>query len=193
MGAAAGGQNPERIRTSLPSSWASWPIPCPAGMRPRRPTRANGSAAPENRPLGSSSDKGHAPTPHRRIRNQVALSSSAASTFSYHHARDLAALSVTTTNAIVARASAPAQTSALVARVGRSVASRSARRRCSTIRGCASLSAYRGAAVLFKFLDVLVAAAQPVPRLVGGLCCAAGFNAHGAERNGGTAVEGCAH
>jgi hypothetical protein len=58
---------------------------------------------------------------------------------------------------------------------------------------CASLSAHRSAAVLFKFLDVLVAAAQPVPRLMGGFCCAAGFNAHGAERNGGTAVEWCAH
>jgi hypothetical protein len=54
------------------------------------------------------------------------------------------------------------------------------------------LSAYRGAAVLFKFLDVLIAAAQPVPRLVGGFCCAAGFNAHGADRNGGTAIEWCA-
>jgi hypothetical protein len=59
--------------------------------------------------------------------------------------------------------------------------------------GGASLSAYRGAAVLFKFLDVLVAAAQPVPRLVGGFCCAASFNAHGAERNGGTVIEWCAH
>lgn len=98
---------------------------------------------------------------------------------------------------IVARASTPvAQTSALVARVSRSVASRSARRRCFTthisMRFCASLSAYRGAAVLLKFLDVLVAAAQPVPRLVGGFCYAAGFNAHGADRNGGTAVEWCA-
>jgi hypothetical protein len=53
-------------------------------------------------------------------------------------------------------------------------------------------SAHRGAAVLFKLLDVLVAAAQQVPRLVGGFCCAVGFNAHGAERNGGTAVEWCA-
>jgi hypothetical protein len=58
---------------------------------------------------------------------------------------------------------------------------------------CVSLSAYRGAAVLFKLLDVLVAAAQPVPRLVGGFCCAPGFNAHGAERNGGTVIEWCAH
>jgi hypothetical protein len=57
---------------------------------------------------------------------------------------------------------------------------------------CVSLPAYRGAAVLFKLLDVLVAAAQPVPRLVGSFCRAAGFNAHGAERNGGTAVEWCA-
>jgi hypothetical protein len=57
---------------------------------------------------------------------------------------------------------------------------------------CVSLSAYRGAAVLFKLLDVLVAATQPVPRLVGGFCYAAGFNAHGAQRNGGTAVEWCA-
>jgi hypothetical protein len=61
------------------------------------------------------------------------------------------------------------------------------------MRLCASLSAYRGAAVLFKLLDVSVAAAQPVPRLLGGFCCAAGFNAHGAERNGGTAIEWCAH
>jgi len=58
--------------------------------------------------------------------------------------------------------------------------------------GCVSLSANRGAAALFKLLDVLVAAAQPVPRLVGGFGCAAGFNAHGAESNGGTAVEWCA-
>jgi hypothetical protein len=86
-----------------------------------------------------------------------------------------------------------AQTSALVARVSRSVAIRSARRRCSAIhismRFCASLSAYRGAAVLFKLLDVLVAAAQPVPGLVGGFYCAAGFNAHGADRDDGTAIE----
>jgi hypothetical protein len=95
---------------------------------------------------------------------------------------------------MVARDGTPvAQTSDLVARVSRSVNSRSARRRCSTIRGCASSSAYRSAAVLFKLLDVLVAAAQPVPRLVGGFCCAASFNAHGAERNGGTAIEWCAH
>jgi hypothetical protein len=47
---------------------------------------------------------------------------------------------------------------------------------------CASLSAHRGAAVLFKLLDVSIAAAQPVRRLVGGFCCAASFNAHGAER-----------
>jgi hypothetical protein len=124
--------------------------------------------------------------------------SSAASTFSYRHARHLAALSVTTSNAIVARASTPvAQTSDLVARLSRSVAIRCVRRRCSTIhismRFCASLSAYRGAAVLFKLLDVLVAAAQPVPGLVGGFCCAASFNAHGAERDGGTAIEWCAH
>lgn len=110
----------------------------------------------------------------------------------------LSCVSVTNTNAIVARASTPvAHTSALVARVSRSVASRSARSRCSTIhismRFCASLSAYRGAAVLFKFFDVLVAAAQLIPRLVGGFCCAASFNAHGAERDGGTAVEWCAH
>jgi len=110
----------------------------------------------------------------------------------------LAALSVTSTNAIVAMASTPvAQTSALVARVSRSVAIRSARGRCSTIRismrFCASLSAYRDAAVLFKLLDVLVAAAQPVPGLVGGFGCAAGFNAHGAERDGGAAIEWSAH
>jgi hypothetical protein len=61
------------------------------------------------------------------------------------------------------------------------------------MRLCSSLSAYHGAAVLFKLLDVLVAAAQPVPRLVGGFGCAAGFNAHGTERNGGTAIEWCAH
>ncbi len=54
-------------------------------------------------------------------------------------------------------------------------------------------SAYRGAAVFFEFLDVLVAAAQQVPRLVGGFRCAAAFDAHGAHRNGGTAVEWCAH
>jgi hypothetical protein len=90
-----------------------------------------------------------------------------------------------------------AQTSALVARVSRSVAIRSARTRCCTIRismrFCASLSAYRGAAVLLKLLDVLVAAAQPVPGLVGGFCCAAGFNAHGAERDRGTPIEWSAH
>src|SRR5271156_2444604 len=57
------------------------------------------------------------------------------------------------------------------------------------MRFCASLSAYRDAAVFFKFLDVLVAAAQPVPGLVGGFGCAAGFNAHGAERDDGTAIE----
>jgi hypothetical protein len=55
------------------------------------------------------------------------------------------------------------------------------------------LSAYRGAPVLFKFLDVFVAAAQIVPRLVGGFCCAASFNAHSAERDDGTAVNWCAH
>jgi hypothetical protein len=121
-------------------------------------------------------------------------SSSAASTFSYRPARDLAALSVTTTNAIVARASTPvAQTSALVEQVSRSVAIRSARRRAPRFDICASLSAYRGAAVLFKLLDVFVAAAQQVPRLVGGFCCAASLNAHGAERDGGTAIEWCAH
>jgi hypothetical protein len=125
-------------------------------------------------------------------------SASAASTFSYRHTRHLAALSVTTTNANVAMASTPvAPTSALVERVSRSVAIGSARRRCSTIhifmRLCASLSAYRGAAVFFKLLDVLVAAAQPVPGLVAGFGCAAGFNAHGAERDGGTAIEWSAH
>ena len=61
------------------------------------------------------------------------------------------------------------------------------------MRFCASLSAYRDAAVLFKLLDVLVAAAQPVPGLVGGFGCAAGFNAHGAERDDGTAIEWSAH
>jgi hypothetical protein len=58
---------------------------------------------------------------------------------------------------------------------------------------CASLSAYRGAAVSFQLLDVLVAAAQMVPRLVGGFCCAASFNAQDAERDAGTAIERCAH
>lgn len=57
------------------------------------------------------------------------------------------------------------------------------------MRFCASLSAYRDAAVLLKFLDVLVAAAQPVPGLVGGFGCAAGFNAHGTEKDDGTAIE----
>jgi hypothetical protein len=47
--------------------------------------------------------------------------------------------------------------------------------------------------VSFKLLDVLVAAAQLVPRLVGSFCCAAGFNAHGAERDRGTAIEWSAH
>ena len=70
--------------------------------------------------------------------------------------------------------------------------SRSARRRCSTIHMCASLSAYRGAAALFKLSDVSVAAAQQVPRLVGGFCWEASFNAHGAERDDGTALEWCA-
>ena len=105
----------------------------------------------------------------------------------------------------LARASNPVtQTSALVAWVSRSVASRSARRRCSTIhisiRFCASLSAYRGslsayrgAAVLFELFDVFVAAAQVVNGLVSGFCCAAGFDAHGAEGNGGTAIEWFAH
>ena len=37
---------------------------------------------------------------------------------------------------------------------------------------CASFSAYRGATVLFKLFYVLVAAAQQVPRLIGGFCCA---------------------
>jgi hypothetical protein len=97
-----------------------------------------------------------------------------------------------------ARASTPvAQTSALVARVSRSVARRFARGRCSTMhvpmRSCASLSAYRGTAVLFKLLDVLVTAAQQrVPRLVDGFCCAAGFKAHDTESDGGTAIEWCA-
>jgi hypothetical protein len=62
----------------------------------------------------------------------------------------------------------------------------------SDVPPCPSLSAYRGAAVLFKFLDVIIAAAQPVPRLVGGFYCAASFDAHGAERDGGTAIEWCA-
>jgi hypothetical protein len=61
------------------------------------------------------------------------------------------------------------------------------------MRFCASLSAYRGAAVLLKLLDVLVAAAQPVRGLVGGFCCAAGFNAHGADRERGTAIEWSTH
>ncbi len=56
-----------------------------------------------------------------------------------------------------------------------------------------SRSAYRPAAVLFKLVDVLVAAAQPVARLVGGFCCAACFNAHRADRDDGTAIEWCAH
>jgi len=47
--------------------------------------------------------------------------------------------------------------------------------------------------MLFKLLDVLVAAAQLVPRLVGGFCCAASFKAHGAKRDDGTAIEWCAH
>ena len=58
-----------------------------------------------------------------------------------------------------------------------------------SMRLCASLSAYRDAAVFFKLLDVLVAAAQLVPGLVGSFCCAAGFNAHGAERDRGPAIE----
>jgi hypothetical protein len=69
-------------------------------------------------------------------------------------------------------------------------------KRCEVVsdcRFCASLSAYRSAAVLFKLLDVLVAAAQLVPRLIGGFCCPTSFNAHGAEGDGGTAVEWCAH
>jgi hypothetical protein len=47
--------------------------------------------------------------------------------------------------------------------------------------------------VLFKFLDVLVAAEQVIPRLVGGFCWAASFNAHDAKKDDGTAVEWCAH
>jgi hypothetical protein len=62
-----------------------------------------------------------------------------------------------------------------------------------SVRFCASLSVYRGTAVLLELLDVLVAAAQLVPRLVSGLCCAAGFNAHDAERDDGTAIEWSAH
>jgi hypothetical protein len=90
-----------------------------------------------------------------------------------------------------------ARTSAWVARISRSVAIRSARTRCCTIhismRVCASLSAYRGAAMLLKLSDVSVAAAQPVPGLVGGFGCAAGLNAHRAERQRGTAIEWSAH
>jgi hypothetical protein len=56
-----------------------------------------------------------------------------------------------------------------------------------------SLSAYLGTAMLLKLLYVLVAAAQVAPRLVGGLSRAANFNAHGAEWDGGTAIEWCAH
>ena len=59
-------------------------------------------------------------------------------------------------------------------------------------RHALSLSAYRGAAVLFQFLDVLVAAAHLIPRLVGSFCCAAIFNAQGAERESRTAIEWCA-
>jgi hypothetical protein len=59
--------------------------------------------------------------------------------------------------------------------------------------GSPARSAYRGEAVLFKLLDVLLAAARHVPGLVGGFCCAAGFNAYGAERDGGTAIEWSAH
>jgi hypothetical protein len=55
-----------------------------------------------------------------------------------------------------------------------------------------SLSAYSGAAVLFKLADVLVAAAQIVPCLVRGFSCATGFDAHSAEKNDGTAIEWCA-
>jgi hypothetical protein len=57
------------------------------------------------------------------------------------------------------------------------------------MRFCASLSTYREAAMLFKLLNVLVAAAQPVPGLAGGFYCAAGFNAYGAEKDRGTAIE----
>jgi hypothetical protein len=52
-----------------------------------------------------------------------------------------------------------------------------------------SLSAYSGAAVLFKLADVLVAAAQTVPCLARGFSCATGFDAHSAEKNDGTAIE----
>jgi hypothetical protein len=45
---------------------------------------------------------------------------------------------------------------------------------------------------LFKLLDVSVAAAQAVPRLVGGFSCAAGFDAHSAEKNDGIEIEWCA-
>jgi len=62
-----------------------------------------------------------------------------------------------------------------------------------SIRFCASLSAYRDAAVLFKLLDVLVAPAQPVPGLAGRFGCAAGFNAYGAEWDDRTAIEWSAH
>jgi hypothetical protein len=63
----------------------------------------------------------------------------------------------------------------------------------AALTGFPARSAYRGEAVLFKLLDVLLAAAQQVPRLVGGFCCAAGLNAHGAVNDGGTAIGWCAH
>ena len=68
----------------------------------------------------------------------------------------------------------------------------SQRRRLAVGAVAGSLSAQGGAAVLFKLLDVLVAAAQAVPGLVGGFSRAAGFDAHTAEKNDGTEIDWCA-
>jgi hypothetical protein len=52
-----------------------------------------------------------------------------------------------------------------------------------------ALPAYRGPAVLLELPDVLVAAAQPVLRLVGRCRRVTGFNAYGADGDGGAPVE----
>jgi|GEM_PF-6330612 hypothetical protein len=52
-------------------------------------------------------------------------------------------------------------------------------------------SAHSGAAVLFKFYDVLVAAAQQRPRLVRRFRRTAGLNAYDAVSNIGTAIHWC--
>lgn len=56
-------------------------------------------------------------------------------------------------------------------------------------RSALALSAYRGSAILLKLVNVSIAAAQVISRLVGSLRHPPGFNAHGAERDYTTAIE----